>query len=196
MLVLHPPFEAPIVRAFRYQGSPFARGLHRGVDFATRPGAVVRSPCDGRVVWAGSAGVTLECANRRVTLLPVAPDVAAGGSVRSGARIGRAGSEPLHLGVRRPGDAFGYEDPERYLRAAPPAVPVVGPRRTPRPWRSAPSHRAVRHSDPVASAGPAPWLAWAGLAVALAGAVGGGAAKRRRARTRTVPARAGPGTVS
>jgi hypothetical protein len=197
VLALQPPVEAPIVRHFDYRGSPFAAGLHRGVDFATRAGEVVRAPCSGRVAWAGASGLTLLCDGRRVTLLPVAPRVQGGSLVAAGATVGAARGEPLHLGVRRPKDPFGYLDPERFLNGAPPPLPAIGPRWAPRPWtgvraRAAPPAPAAPVPAPIA-----PWPAWAGLAAALAGTAGGGAVRRRRAaRTRAAAVRAGPEVVS
>jgi hypothetical protein len=189
VLVLHPPVDAPIVRPFHYAGSPFSRGLHRGVDFGTAAGAAVRAPCDGTVVWSGEAGVTLRCGGRRVTLLPLAPAVGEG-PVRRGAMVGAAGREALHLGVRRPGDPFGYEDPQDYLRDPVSAPPAVAPRTTPRPLRL---RRTPRPAPRAAARAPiAPWPAWAGLALVLAGA---GVRWRARTRARAAPARAAPQRV-
>lgn len=181
-LVLHPPVEAPIVRPFAYAGSPFAAGLHRGVDFGAAAGVVVRAPCSGRLVWAGRTALTLVCTGRRVTLVDFVARVT-GGSVHTGEAVGAAGFEPLHLGVRRPGDPFGYEDPERYLKGEPPAAgppPVLL-----RPWRLAPPPRApAPNPRPAPALAPplAPVLAWAGLAAALLGAAGGRAISLRRRR--------------
>lgn len=187
-MILTPPVDAPIVRPFVYEGSPFAAGLHRGVDFAAAPGSVVRAPCTGELVWAGSSATTLECGHRRVTLVDF--DVEATlGRVVTGEPMGRAGSSPLHLGVRRPADPFGYEDPERYLAQAPPPMAPVAP--APRglrlPTRPAPAPPGAAPSSPTL-----PTLAWAGIAAIALGAAGRRQlalrkAKRSAAATRTTP---------
>jgi Peptidase family M23 len=124
----------------------------------------------------------------------------------------------LHLGVRRHGTRFGYVDPLRFLAgtiAAPP--PVIGrapPPRSRRPPRLGPAPRAVpalrvasppvtaptpravpalRFAPSPAAAGSnpgavAPWPAWAGLALVLAGA----GVRWRRAAARD----GGPATVA
>ena len=179
LLVLVAPVPGPVARGFDVGGDPFAGGLHRGVDLLASPGAVVRAPCGGPVVVAGRVGtsgrvVTLLCRGWRVTVMPLG-DVAVrrGAVVRAGARVGTVARSPahagLHLGVRRDGVRFGYVDPLRFL-AARPRVPPAGPRAAPRrrspPPVATPAVRAVR--APVA--GLAPWPAWAGLALVLAGA--------------------------
>jgi hypothetical protein len=127
----------------------------------------------------------------------------------------------LHLGVRREGERFGYLDPGPLLAADRRPPPITGPppgrpatRRLP-PARDAPpitfptgaplapAHApparvtAPAHavgSSPAAAApggGVAPWPVWAGLALALSGALGatvaGGARTRRAARPRPSP---------
>ena len=126
------------------------------------------------------------------------------------------GHAGLHLGVRRASDRLGYVDPAPLLREPPPHVPPIGPSTTPRRIASPPPHpvpsspdprpaplpsavpaRAAPRagSSPAGSAAPAarpalaPWPAWAGLALLLAGAAGAGTARVRRAR-RVAPARA------
>jgi hypothetical protein len=197
VLALHPPVPGPIVRPFAYAGSPFARGLHRGVDLAVAPGARVSAPCAGRVAYAGGYGVTLHCGRYRVTLLPVAPGVGAGARARVGATVGRAQERTLHLGVRRAGDAFGYVDPAPLLRRARPAPPVMrGPRAKRAPPRRAPAPRAAPalHAAPARATAPAraaplaPWPAWAGLTLALAGVVRWRGIRRRN---RVAPCTAG-----
>ncbi len=179
-VILSPPVDAPIVRAFDYAGSPFAAGLHRGVDFGAAPGVVVRAPCSGELVWAGSSAATLECGHRRVTLVDFEAEAALGG-VQVGEAVGRTGSSPLHLGVRRPGDPFGYEDPLRYFAQEPPPVaPVARPFRL--PARAAPTPETTTPSPK-----PAPPLAWIGITAIAVGIAG----RRRlalRKRKRSVPA--------
>jgi hypothetical protein len=195
------PLPGPVARAFAYSpAAPFAAGQHRGADFAGSPGAVVRAACGGRVAYAGRGVVTLRCGPWRVTHLPLATlAVHAGAHVPEGARLGTLAASAehagLHLGVRRAGDRFAYVDPLPFLgpeiprvgppgaapRRAPPA-PVAAPRRT-APGRSPARIRAV-----------ATWPVWLGLALALAGAVGGGVRIRSRAR-RAAATVAAPRTV-
>jgi murein DD-endopeptidase MepM/ murein hydrolase activator NlpD len=73
------------------------------------------------------------------------------------------------------------------LRAAPPPL-----RPAPPPLRAAPRPPApVRRVRVPGGGGLAPWPAWAGLACALCGALGGGVRWRVRARRGHAPARAG-----
>ena len=198
------PLSGPVARGFAYSAArPFAAGQHRGADFAGPPGAVVRAACSGRVAYAGRGVVTLRCGAWRVTHLPLATlTVSAGARVREGARLATLAASAehagLHLGVRRAGDRFAYVDPVPLLR---PGVPRVGPpavaprrvgpsavarRRAPLPPRVFVPHRAPVRTRPVAT-----WPVWLGLALALAGAVGGGVTLRRRAgaaRARTATA--------
>lgn len=199
MLALHPPVQAPIVRAFDYRGSPFARGLHRGIDLGAVAGDPVRAPCAGTVVHAGATpagpALTLRCGDKSVTLLPLARiAVRTGAAVGDGAPVGTVGRvadhRGLHLGVRRAGDPFGYVDPAPLLRARPgpaPLVPPAGPR--PRAHRVAPPRPAPPAAvprlatpsvAPTPSAPLAPWPVWLGAALVLAGAVGGGTRRWRR----------------
>jgi peptidase M23-like protein len=206
-----PPVPGGLARAFDVGANPFASGQHRGVDLRAVPGAVVSAPCEGRVVVAGQVGtsggvVTMLCDRWRVSLLPLATIAAhAGASVRRGAPVGtlaRTQSHAgLHLGVRRNGTRFGYVDPLRFLGAAPTSAPPLGPapraRRTPHPPSAvAPPHVTAR-AEPRPIAAPAradlparsapsgdlaPWPAWVGLALVLAGA---GVCWRGSLRTRT-----------
>ena len=221
-LTLVPPVSGAVARDFAYAGDPFARGHHRGVDIATRPGEPVRAACGGRVAFAGRAGangraVTIRCGAWSVTHLPLREVAVRGGErVAPGATIGTAaaqsGHKGLHLGVRRTADPRGYIDPAPLLRAplrpAPPAAPRAVARRTasppphPAPLPSGPAPRTAplpvgpapraAPATPTSRAGSsplAPWPAWAGLALLLAGAAGAGAARRSRTR-RASPARA------
>ncbi len=195
-LVLIAPVAGAVSRDFD-PGRPFEGGRHRGVDFAAAPGTPVRAACTGRVVFAGRIGaagiVTLRCGAWRVTHMPLAT-ITARGSVRRGTPIGTAAASRrhagLHLGVRRDGTRFGYADPLRFMAhpstpvplgraprgrapTRPFARPPTGPRLVPRP-------RLVR-PPPAGSLPPAPWPAWAGLALVLAGAGAGGLAPRPHA---------------
>src|SRR4051794_23570896 len=214
------PLPGPVARAFAYSpAAPFAAGQHRGADFAGSPGAVVRAACGGRGAYAGRGVVTLGWGPWRVTHLPLATlAVHAGAHVPQGARLGTLAASAehagLHLGVRRAGDRFAYVDPLPFLapeipragppgaarRAPPPGEVEPGGARTPRaaappgsraaapaqPHHFARAHPAVR-TRPVAA-----WPVWLGLALALAGAVGGGIRMRVRHRrvARAIPRRA------
>ena len=195
-LVLVPPVPGDVARGFAYAGDPFAAGHHRGVDLRAAPGAPVRAACSGRVTFAGRAGagaVALRCGRFSVTHLPLRPAVRAGQRVAQGAPLGTVarsrGHTGLHLGVREASDPLGYVDPAPLLRVPPRHAPPAGPRATARrttpPPRAAPapSHAARAGSSPVA-----PWPAWAGLALLLAGAAGTCTVRVRRSR-RAVPAR-------
>jgi Peptidase family M23 len=205
-LILVAPVTGPVTRDFD-PGRPFEAGRHRGVDFAATPGGTVRAACGGPVAFAGRIGgdgiVTLRCGPWRVTHMPLAT-ITARGRVARDAVIGTVGSSPdhagLHLGVRRDGTRFGYVDPLRFLARPTHPVPlgraprgrrprVVGPppRPVPRSRPVRPPPRLVPRSHPVrpppaASSPLAPWPAWAGLALVLAGA---GVSLRVRARVRT-----------
>jgi hypothetical protein len=194
----------PVTRAFDYGAAPFAAGRHRGADFAARPGAPVRAACSGRVVFAGVAAangptVSVRCGRWRVAYLPLrALTVRRGARVARGALLGTAAGAGrhagLHVGVRREGSRWDYVDPLGFFGTAgrPPFAP--GPRALRRP-RAGPRTAAVppptRRTLPVTRAWPlpaplpsrplAPWPAWAGLALVLAGAGGAGLARRRRA---------------
>jgi len=187
-----PPVGGPVTRGFDPGRSPYESGRHRGVDLAAPPGGVVRAPCSGRVVVAGRVGtggrvVTLLCGRWRVTQLPLATITVRRGTVAArGAAVGTVARSRahagLHLGVRRDGTPFGYVDPLRFLRAERPVAPTPVGRRGPRPragrrWslpRSSNPHPAAAPagagSSPVRGGDLAPWPAWAGLALVLAGA--------------------------
>ena len=175
------------------------RGIDlRAVSGATvRAPCTGRVVVAGRVGTSGGV-VTLLCGRWRVTHLPLSQiTVRAGTSVVRGARLGTlaagAAHAGLHLGVRRAGDRFGYVDPRRFL-AATPSTPLPPVGRAPRARRTLPpplepasaphaAPLAVRlaapltsplatsldiaaHSDPSRLA---PWPAWLGLALVLAG---------------------------
>jgi murein DD-endopeptidase MepM/ murein hydrolase activator NlpD len=171
------PVRGPATRLFDLGPDRFARGQHRGVDLDATPGESVRSACGGRVAFAGrvagSGTVSVRCGPWRVSYAPLARiAVRAGARVAPGRRLGRvAGDEPLHLGVRREADPFGYVDPLLFLaaaadRAPPPVVPARLPRPAPR-VRPAPGPAR-------ASPGVAPWPVWVGLALLMTGLAGVG----------------------
>jgi murein DD-endopeptidase MepM/ murein hydrolase activator NlpD len=119
------PLAGPLVRGFELSAGPFGPG-HRGVDLAGTPGAVVRAPAAGRVVFAGRVAATtwvsIQVAQGVVvTLGPLrALAVAAGQRVAAGARVadlapGHGTADhpvALHLGLRVDG---AYVDPLPWL---------------------------------------------------------------------------------
>ena len=181
-------------------GTPVRAACGGRVAFAGRAGA------NGRTVTirCGRFSVT------HLPLATLA--TAAGATIRAGDELGTAGTtrghDGLHLGVRRASDPLGYIDPAPLLQSTPPPAPPATPRTKPgRPTRplphpeplpSAPHPGAAPrlHAEPLRPAPPprnepahhpgssplAPWPAWAGLALLLAGATGAGAAKRARKR--------------
>jgi murein DD-endopeptidase MepM/ murein hydrolase activator NlpD len=100
-----PPVDAPVVDAFRPPVHPYGPG-NRGLDYATPPGATVRSIGDGIVVFAGTVAreryVTVEHPGglRSSYSWLSQIEVTRGERVRRGQPIGRAGPR-LQLGVRR-----------------------------------------------------------------------------------------------
>jgi murein DD-endopeptidase MepM/ murein hydrolase activator NlpD len=194
-LVLIAPVTGSVERGFD-AGRPFEAGRHRGVDLAAPPGSKVRAACGGPVVFAGRIGgagiVTLRCGRWRVTHMPLAT-IAARGIVRQGAVLGTVARSRehagLHLGVRRDGTRFGYADPLRFMaRRPPPLGPAPRPARP--PPRSIPPIRVRPSAAPRPASLPfAPWPAWAGLALVLAGA-GVRVRARRRACSNPVAAAA------
>lgn len=203
------PVPGEVARPFEYDRSaPFTAGAHRGADLAAAPGAPVRAACAGRVIHAGAVAgrhhvVSTRCGARRVSYLPLtAMVVRVGENVRAGARIGSvaAGHDGLHLGVRREGDPFGYEDPMALLPAPDRPSPPMAPRVAPRPAsprvaaRQASPRVAPRPVTPrvtlrpaprrAPSSSPAPWPVWAGLGLLLSGAAGSGAIVARRRSVR------------
>ena len=215
-----PPVAGAVTRWFDPGRHPFEGGRHRGVDLAAQPGTTVRSPCAGQVAFAGRVGtsgrvVTLRCGAWRVTHMPLGSiAVREGAPVGPGAPVGTVAASAehagLHLGVRRDGTRFGYADPLRFLAPGstitpPPLGPAPRPARPPRP--SAPRPPAPRppapRPHPVAAppraltdsnpqrAPFAPWPAWVGSALVLAGA-----GVRVRARSRKAHAPAAAGTLA
>ncbi len=210
----HRPVPGAVARGFAYWAAePFAAGQHRGADFAGSPGEVVRAACSGRVAYAGRGVVTLRCGPWRVTHLPLATlSVDAGARVREGERLGTLAASAehagLHLGVRRAGARFAYVDPLPFLgpsvpRVGPPGVarrvaPRVGPpgaarQVAPRLGQAGVAGRLAPARPEVRTRPLAPWPVWLGLALMLAGAVGGGTRIRiARRRALTAAVRASP----
>jgi hypothetical protein len=181
-----PPVAGPVAQRFDLGRNPFEGGRHRGIDLRARPGAAVRAPCVGRVVVAGRIGrsggvVTVLCGPWRVSHLPLAAiAVREGARVAAGTRLGTLARghahAGLHVGVRRDGERFGYVDPLRFFGVEPAAPPPLGraprsPRRRPGPppLGRASAVVAAQAAAPATDRGIAPWPAWAGLALVLAG---------------------------
>ena len=125
MWPLDPP--PPVLRPFDPPDQPWGGG-HRGVDLGAAVGGPVRSPADGRVVFAGLlAGrgivVVRHSDGLRSTFEPVGADLPVGTQVAAGDRVGSVADQPghcaprtcLHWGVLRGGT---YLDPLAYLRRA------------------------------------------------------------------------------
>ena len=156
------PVLGAVTRGFDVHGSPFAAGLHRGIDLAAPPGTAVGAPCGGRVVVAGRVGasgrlVTIACGRWHATVLPLASvAVRRGAHVRAGRFVGTAAGEGahagIHLGVRRASDRFGYVDPLRLLPREHPWVPVGPPAGRVRRGRG----RAAPAAAPAPVEAPAP----------------------------------------
>jgi hypothetical protein len=212
LLALVAPVHGDVTRGFDpgrpYEGGRH-RGVDLAAAPGTPVRAACGGPVvyAGRI--GGTGIVTVGCGPWRVTHMPLAT-IAARGRVARGAAIGTVGAsalhDGLHLGVRRDGTRFGYVDPLRFLtptdtvplgrgpRGARPARrgPPPRPARAPRAARRGPPPRVVpaarpRLAGPRADSRPAssplaPWPAWAGLALVLAGT---GVSFRVRARVRT-----------
>lgn len=129
--------EPELVRAFRAPAQPWLAG-HRGVDLAASPGAQVRAPAAGVVVFTGvvvDRGVLVLAhpGGLRTSYEPVTDGAAVGTVVARGDPVARVGTgQPhcpvrvcLHWGVRR-GEV--YLDPMGLLRRPDPPVllPLTG----------------------------------------------------------------------
>ncbi|GEN79336.1 murein hydrolase activator EnvC family protein [Actinotalea fermentans] len=127
------PVDGPVVRFFVRPAERWSAG-HRGVDLRAEPGAVVRSPVDGVVEFAGPvAGRTVLTVVRadglRTSLEPLSEVAEVGTPVAAGDAVGvlavtggpgdaggHCGGTPcLHWGVRRDGE---YVDPLDLLARA------------------------------------------------------------------------------
>lgn len=121
-----PPVDAPIVDPFRPPADDYAAG-NRGVDYATQPGATVRSAAEGEVVFAGPVGGTLHVVilhadGVRTSYSYLSTiNVRRTEKVRQGEALGTA-AERLHFGARA-GDA--YIDPVLLFSDGPPNVFLI-----------------------------------------------------------------------
>ena len=161
------PADGPVLRAFSFEGDPYAAGHHRGIDVAAEAGAPVRAPAAGVVSFAGTVPgggrtVTLQTADGySVTLVHLGTiRVAREAILSEGAPVGTIGptgdaehAEPyVHLGIRLTSDAQGYLDPLTFLPGprpaapappAPPADPVPAPPPSEAPKPAPPSEAPV-----------------------------------------------------
>jgi murein DD-endopeptidase MepM/ murein hydrolase activator NlpD len=119
------PLAGPVVRGYEVRAGPFGPG-HRGVDLAGVPGAAVRAPAAGRVIFAGrvaattwvsiqvAQGVVVTLGPLRALTVTTGQRVAAGAPVADLAPGHRTAEYPvaLHLGLRVDG---AYVDPLPWL---------------------------------------------------------------------------------
>ncbi len=116
-----------LLRPFTAPAHAYGPG-HRGVDLAA--GAVLRSPADGHVAFAGQVAgrpvVTIDHGDGLVTTLePATTELSVGDPIARGAVVGRVaeggheGSGTVHFGVRWNGE---YINPLRLLGGVPRAV--------------------------------------------------------------------------
>jgi septal ring factor EnvC (AmiA/AmiB activator) len=120
------PVRGPVVDPWRPPSTPYGPG-NRGVDVGTRPGALVVSPADGTVSFAGAVGnsrfvVVASTDGIRITVGFLASvRVRTGQVVRRGQPIGTAGAR-VHIGARIGED---YVDPTPLFSHGPPHVRLV-----------------------------------------------------------------------
>lgn len=120
------PVRGPIVDPWRPPTTPYGPG-NRGIDIGTVPGAVVVSPADGLVTFAGMVGdsrfVVVESTDGiRITIgFLAAVGVRSGQTVRRGQAVGRAGAS-VHVGARVGDD---YLDPTPLFSGGPPHVRLI-----------------------------------------------------------------------
>lgn len=128
-LSLRPPVSGEVLRPF----DPTHRDGHWGVDLASSPAAVVRSPVSGEVTFAGRVAgmqsVTVAPSSQvRVSLSYLSEIwVVTGQRLTVGQPLGRSGSDhgrsAVHLSLRVGGR---YVDPLLALACGPTDVPVRG----------------------------------------------------------------------
>ena len=145
---LRPPVAAPVTEPFKAPATPYGPG-HRGIEYGTPPGAMVRAAGPGVVAFAGVVAgrrfVAVEHpGGLRTAVGPLASiEVSAGAVVVTGALLGTAAG-PVLFTVRRSG---AYVDPAPLLGGGPPAVRLV-----PDPLGAAAAGRPRHRPHPT------PWL--------------------------------------
>jgi hypothetical protein len=167
------PVAGKVVARVAVGPDPYAAGQRRGIDLAAAAGARVRSPCRGRVAFAGplprsGAAVAIRCGSLTATVLGLASTaVEPGMRVAAGAPRGVVGAARIvRLGARRTARRLGYLDPLTLLGGDADRIPTpaVGPsrrrQRAPRPKpsplpkpfpRPTPLPRPVPELEPAAS---------------------------------------------
>jgi len=199
------PVAGEVARRFEVTPrTPYAAGQRRGIDIASRPGAIVRAACGGRVTFAGAVpghglGVSVRCGTLTATHLRLRTmAVRPGRWLVPGAVLGRLGpTGRLRLGARVSARRHGYLDPLTLLRSDATSPPVLAPAplgRSPRARAPHPPPLAAPARAPSAPAAqPIPLPAWAGM-VLMAAAIGLGpmVARRRRRAAALELAREGP----
>ena len=154
------PVAGDVLTRYANDGaSPYAGGMHRGIDIAAVPGTAVLAARTGEVTFAGAIGysgrtVAVRTVDGYVTsyLHLSAIGVRRGQVVAGGARIGEAGTsgrrsaaQPhLHFGVRVAGEGRRYVDPLTLLPPLPAAGRPVPPVPAPAPARALPKPEPVR----------------------------------------------------
>ena len=120
------PVRGPIIDPWRPPTTPYGPG-NRGVDIGSTSGAIVVSPADGTVSFAGAIGddrfVVVESADGiRITVGFLASiQVRSGQVVRRGQTIGRSGVS-VHVGARIGDD---YIDPTPLFSGGPPRLRLI-----------------------------------------------------------------------
>jgi murein DD-endopeptidase MepM/ murein hydrolase activator NlpD len=110
-----PVDEAPLIDLFRPPATAYGAG-NRGIDYGTVAGTPVRAAAAGEVVYAGQVGasrhvVVLHADGLRTSYSFLATTtVRRGAHVEAGETVGTTSEQPLHFGVRAPGDG-NYLDP-------------------------------------------------------------------------------------
>lgn len=166
------PADAVLGFGESYVSADGSVSVHRGVDLVAAAGSAVTAVLDGTVTFAGrvpagegatTIAVTVESGDVRLTYMPLSESaVAAGDSVRAGARLGalaasgdRSSVDPhLHLSARR---GSLYIDPLPFLLA--PAAPTGGEASEPVPAPAVTTPAAatvVAHPAPVTAAATVP----------------------------------------
>lgn len=123
-VVYHPPVEAPVTDRFRPPATAYGRG-NRGLEYATRPGEVVRAAAPGVVAFAGLVGAALHVSVVHADGLRTTYSFLASVRVRRGDRVGAGdpigtAGDRVHLGAKV-GDA--YLDPALLFGNDPPNPP-------------------------------------------------------------------------